>query len=275
MATFPLSLKRLKTERPIHMTAEQKHQLDELGYVVLRNLMDSDFLRAAQQRVDELYEQEGDASGSEFKQEPQSKRLANVVNKGEVFLRVINTPEVLESMAHVLGPTFKLSSLNVRSADPHSDWVQPLHIDGGGLPDEKGYYIGNSIWILDDFTVDNGATRLIPGSHRWRQKPTDVLTDLTAPHPQEILLTGRAGTVVVMNSHLWHGGTANRTGSPRRAMHAYYTRSDKPQQLYQKKYLDPGLQARLAPELRKLLALEDPDNDETSSRITGLSGFLK
>ena len=115
-------------------------------------------------------------------------------------------------MAHVLGPRFKLSSLNVRSADPYSDWVQPLHIDGGGLPDENGYYVCNSIWILDDFTVDNGATRLIPGSHRWNQKPSEVLADLTAPHPQEILITGSAGTVVVMNSHLWHGGTANRTG---------------------------------------------------------------
>ena len=141
------------------MTAEQKQQLDEQGYIVLPHLMDSDFLRAVQRRVDELYEQEGEASGSEFKQEPQSKRLANVVNKGEIFLRVINTAEVLECMAHVLGPKFKLSSLNARSADPHSDWVQPLHIDGGGLPDEKGYYVCNSIWILDDFTVDNGATR--------------------------------------------------------------------------------------------------------------------
>jgi ectoine hydroxylase-related dioxygenase (phytanoyl-CoA dioxygenase family) len=257
------------------MTAEQTQQLDEQGYVVMPNLMDPEFLRAVQQRVDELYEQEGDASGSEFKQEPYSRRLANVVNKGEIFLRVINTPEVLECMAHVLGPRFKLSSLNVRSADPNSDWVQPLHLDGGGLPDEKGYYVCNSIWILDDFTAHNGATRFIPGSHRWQQKPADVLADLTAPHPQEILVTGTAGTVVVMNSHLWHGGTANRTSKPRRAVHAYYTRNDKPQQLYQKKYVDPDLQARLSPQLRKLLALDDLENDEISSRITGLSGFLK
>lgn len=257
------------------MTADQKQQLDEQGYVVLPGLMDDEFLAAARQRVDELYEQEGDEAGSEFKQEPKSKRLANVVNKGEIFLRVINSPEVLECMAHVLGSNFKLSSLNVRSADPHSDWVQPLHIDGGDLPDAKGYSVCNSIWVLDDFTVENGATRLIPGSHRWNQRPSDVLTNLTAPHPQEILMTGRAGTVIVMNSHLWHGGTANCTSRPRRAMHAYYTRSDKPQQLYQKKYLAPDLQARLSPQLRKLLALDDPENDEISSRITGLSGFLK
>lgn len=275
MSPFRYRCSVLNSDSQILMTASQRKQLDEQGYVVLPDLMDAEFLDAARRRVDELYEQEGDEAGSEFKQEPQSKRLANVVNKGEVFLRVINTPEVLECMAHVLGPRFKLSSLNVRSADPHSDWVQPLHVDGGNLPDDKGYSVCNSIWILDDFTVQNGATRLIPGSHRWNQRPIDVLTDLTAPHPQEILITGRAGTVVVMNSHLWHGGTANRTNRPRRAMHAYYTRSDKPQQLYQKKYLTPDLQAGLSPPLRKLLSLDDPENDEISSKITGLSGFLK
>jgi ectoine hydroxylase-related dioxygenase (phytanoyl-CoA dioxygenase family) len=254
---------------------ERKQQLDELGYVVFQGLMSPQSLASVQRRVDELFDIEGDAAGTEFKLEPQSRRLANVVNKGDVFLKVIQTPEVLECMEHVLGPEYKLSSLNVRSANPRSDWVQPLHIDGGGLPDEKGYYVCNSVWMLDDFTLENGATRLIPGSHRWNRKPQDVLADLTAPHPAEILLTGQAGTVVVMNSHLWHGGTANRTDRPRRAMHSYYTRNDKPQQLYQKKFLSAELQARLSPQLRKLLALDDPFNDDISSRITGLSGFLK
>jgi ectoine hydroxylase-related dioxygenase (phytanoyl-CoA dioxygenase family) len=78
-----------------------------------------------------------------------------------------------------------------------------------------------------------------------------------------------------MNAHLWHGGTANRTNQPRRALHSYYTRSDKPQQLYQKKFLSPDLQTRLSPQLRKLLALDDPLNDAISSRMSGMSGFLK
>jgi ectoine hydroxylase-related dioxygenase (phytanoyl-CoA dioxygenase family) len=101
------------------------------------------------------------------------------------------------------------------------------------------------------------------------------VADPHAPHPDEVLLTGSAGTVVVMNAHMWHAGTANRTSAPRLAMHAFYCRRDKPQQQYQKQLLRPEVQAELSPELRRLLALDDPLNDELSSSVTVRSGFLK
>jgi len=81
--------------------------------------------------------------------------------------------------------------------------------------------------------------------------------------------------VVVMNAHMWHGATANRSRGQRRAMHAFYTRWDKPQQQYQKRLVSPEVQARLSAKVRKLLALDDPLNDELSSRLSGASGFLK
>ena len=252
-----------------------KRQLDEKGYLVLPDLMGLNLLDTLRTRVEELFVLEGERAGSEFKQEPHARRLANLAGKGEVFERAIETPEVLESMAHVLGPRFKLSSLNVRSADPFSDGSQPLHADSGAVADERGYWVSNSVWMLDDFTTENGAIRMVPGSHQWRRLPQEALADPVAPHPQEELLTGQAGTVVIMNAHMWHGATANRTGRKRRAMHAFYTRWDKPQQQYQKKLIAPEVQARLTPSLRQLLALDDPLNDELSSRFSGASGFLK
>jgi ectoine hydroxylase-related dioxygenase (phytanoyl-CoA dioxygenase family) len=78
-----------------------------------------------------------------------------------------------------------------------------------------------------------------------------------------------------MNAHMWHGGTANRTAAPRLAMHAFYCRRDKPQQQYQKQLLRPAVQAGLSAELREILALDDPLNDELSSVVTVKSGFLK
>src|SRR6266571_3711074 len=97
------------------LTDSDRRQLDEQGYLVLPNLMGVNLLQALRSCIDQLFDEEGAAAGSEFKQEPGARRLANLVNKGRIFEEVILTSQVLEAMAHVLGPRFKLSSLNVRS----------------------------------------------------------------------------------------------------------------------------------------------------------------
>jgi hypothetical protein len=254
------------------LSVSQRRQLDEEGWLALPGLMSPELLGTLRRRVEELFEEEGAAAGSEFKMEPGARRLANLVNKGRVFEEVILTPVVLQCMAQILGPRLKLSSLNVRSAEPGDGKGQPLHADSGAIADDRGYWVANSVWMLDDFTPENGATRFVPGSHRWGRVPEP---DFYGPHPEERLVTGEAGTVVVMNAHMWHGGTPNRTAAPRRAMHVYYTRWDKPQQQYQKKLLDAGVQARLSGAAREILALDDKHNDEISSNGSGVSGFLK
>jgi ectoine hydroxylase-related dioxygenase (phytanoyl-CoA dioxygenase family) len=257
------------------MTDQERQRLDEQGYVVLETCLDADFLSTLRRRILELFEEEGNRAGHEFRTEERAHRLANLVDKGEVFRRAIVLPQLLACVRHVLGPEIKLSSLNARSADPHTDAGQPLHVDMAAIPDEKGYWVCNTVWMLDDFTPENGATRMIPGSHTWGRRPQDVLEDPMAPHPDEVLLTGKAGTIAVMNAHMWHGGTANQTAVPRLAMHAFYCRRDKPQQQYQKQLLRPDVQAGLTLECRQLLALDDPMNDDLSSAVSVRSGFMK
>jgi ectoine hydroxylase-related dioxygenase (phytanoyl-CoA dioxygenase family) len=128
-----------------------------------------------------------------------------------------------------------------------------LHAEGGPVTDPARYQVCNSIWLLDDFTADNGATRVVPGSHRSGKSPRDVMTDTLAAHPDEVLLLAPAGTVVVFNSHLWHGGTVNRSSLPRRATHAYFTRRANTQQTDQRKYVRPETLARLTPAARFIL----------------------
>jgi ectoine hydroxylase-related dioxygenase (phytanoyl-CoA dioxygenase family) len=256
------------------MTEQERQQLDRDGYVVLEDAMGPDLLRALREAIFAQFEKEGDQAGHEFKTEEHARRLANLVNKGEVFRQAIALPRVLEGVRHVLGADAKLSSLNARSADPFSEDGQPLHVDMSAVPDERGYWVCNTVWLLDDFTPENGPTRMVPGSHTWGTRPQDVLADPMAPHPDEILLIGKAGSIAVMNSHLWHGGTANRTAAPRLAMHAFYCRRDKPQQQYQKHLLDADIQAGLSPALRDLLALDDPHNDAVSASVT-IRSFMK
>lgn len=96
-----------------------------------------------------------------------------------------------------------------------------------------------------------------------------------AAHPQEILLLAPAGSVAVVNTHAWHGGRANRSGGPRRCVHAFYTRWDKPQQQFQDGMLSEETKAALSPELRKLLAIGDEYNARVSLADPLRSGFLK
>ncbi len=257
------------------MNGDMLRQLDEAGWVCLPGAMDRAFLEEIRTQVERLWEEEGENAGSEFRKEPGARRLANLVDKGEVFERVVSHPPVLEAVRRVLGEDFKLSSLNARSTDPWWQECQPLHCDAGAVADDSGYSVCNTIWLLDDFTPENGATRIVPGSQHRRQLPQQALADPQAAHPEEVLVLGEAGSVVAMNTHAWHGGTANRTHKPRRALHAFYTRGDKPQQQYQKALLRPETQTRLSPELRRILALDDARNDELSSKITGMSGFLR
>jgi len=176
------------------VTAADRRLLDERGYVKLDGFIAPERRQRLADRIEALFAAEGAAAGAEFRQEPGARRLANLVDKGDVFVECILEPDVLAHVGHVLGPRFKLSSVNARSANPRSADAQPLHVDAGALPDERGYWVCNTVWMLDDFRADNGALRAVPGSHRWGRRPQDVLEDPRGPHPDEVLVTGRAGT---------------------------------------------------------------------------------
>jgi ectoine hydroxylase-related dioxygenase (phytanoyl-CoA dioxygenase family) len=253
----------------------RRQRLHDDGFIVLDKVLDTSQLAELRSRVATLFDEEGESAGIEFKQESGARRLANLVNKGQLFQQIVSHAAVLPCIEDVLGPSYKLSSANARSVNPRSLTPQPLHCDMGAVPDELGFWVCNAVWMLDDFTEENGALRAVPGSHRWGKLPSDELTDLTAPHPDEVLLTGEAGTVLVMNAHMWHGGTGNATDRPRCAVHAFYCRRDKPQQQYQKQLLDDEVTDSLSSDMRHLLAIDDPANDRLSQEDRPRSGFLK
>jgi len=118
-----------------------------------------------------------------------------------------------------------------------------------------------------DQSTQSGGTPLA-----WRRLPEPENRDTL---PDQQLVIGRAGSVVVMNTHMWHAGTGNRTDRCRRALHGFYTRGDKPQQQYQKRLLRAQTIESLTPTQRKVLAIDDPENDRLSSATTRMSGFLK
>ncbi|MEP7198440.1 MAG: phytanoyl-CoA dioxygenase family protein [Chloroflexota bacterium] len=103
----------------------------------------------------------------------------------------------------------------------------------------------------------NGGTHLVRGSQRTHQLPKEVLSDLYAPHPDEVVVEGKAGDVFIFNGHWWHAGGANTTDKPRRALLVHYIRSDQPLRLDPKTALSREAQARMNPDEREILGLND------------------
>lgn len=234
------------------LSQQEKDTLDRDGFLPLPNILSPQQIAHITKRTDELIALEGDDAGKEVHQEAGTIRLSDLVNKDLIFEICFTHSRVLAAINHVLGGSLKLSSLNFRAALPGSG-LQGLHADWGGAVAPDDYYVCNSIWLLDDFTESNGATRIVPGSQRSGKVPRDVMVDPAEAHPDEMLLTAPAGTVVIFNSHTWHGGTLNRTAQPRRALHSYFTRRDQKQQLDQKAYIRPETYQRLSPAARFIL----------------------
>jgi ectoine hydroxylase-related dioxygenase (phytanoyl-CoA dioxygenase family) len=235
------------------LTDEEKKSLDEQGFVVLFNVLDALSLETLRTKYEELMAREGKAAGMEVHREKGTRRLSDLVNKGECFDAIYMNPKVLSAVYHVLGREFKLSSLNARDAMP-GEGLQALHGDWGPRKyEDEPFHVCNSIWLLDDFTEDNGATRIVPGSHKLVGTPADYMKHPHEPHPDEVLLIAPAGSVCVFNSHVWHGGTVNHTNQTRRAMHAYYTAREFPQQLNQGEYIRKKTYDRITPAARYIL----------------------
>lgn len=234
------------------LTENERVQLDEQGFLPLHGILTPLQIAAITARLATLLEDEGPQAGTEVHQEAGTDRLSDLVNKDPIFEICFTHPRVLAGIAHVLKHDLKLSSLNSRAALP-GQGLQALHADWSGPVAPGDYYVCNSIWLLDDFTEHNGATRVVPGSHLSGRATRDDPTDPKAAHPREQKLLAPAGTVVIFNSHVWHGGTLNRTDRPRRALHSYFCRRDQPQQLDQRKYIRPSTYERLSEAARFIL----------------------
>ncbi|WP_277481003.1 phytanoyl-CoA dioxygenase family protein [Catalinimonas alkaloidigena] len=244
------------------LSIEEKAFLDENGYLALGKLLSDQQLNDIRKVIQRLLDEEGERAGFELAEskyirhpkEEGADRLADLVNKDPIFDIFYTHPRVLAGVAHVLGRELKLSSLNYRAALPGFG-QQKLHVDWHEIVAPADYKVCNSIWLLDDFSAANGATRLVAGTHKNGKLPQDELEDQMATHPEEIIIEAPAGTVVIFNSHTWHGGTTNRTDKARRAIHSYFCRRDQPQQIDQSRYILPETKTRLSKAAIEVLAV--------------------
>src|SRR5271170_236557 len=233
------------------------NELARRGYTAVPEKVPPQQISELKRSFEERIEEEGSLAGIE----QGSLRLSNCVNKGEVFLRASFYAPVLSAAAAVIGRPFKLHGFNARNP-LLGGGVQALHRDVDTGPQLEGRQTNgsrdliNALWILDDFTESNGPTRVIPGSHLHSRDIRKEMEDPTERHPEEELLIGCAGTIVIINGALWHSGTENVSGEPRRTLHISFVERQSPQQLEQQTHIDKATFLALSTMERYLLDVE-------------------
>jgi hypothetical protein len=186
--------------------------LHERGFVVLPGPVES----ADMERVAIVYDAMlASASAHDVHAGRTTTRVDDFVNRGDAFDALYVFPPLLEACCRTIGGDFKLSSLHARTLHPHTP-AQELHVDVDRA--SADWPLVGFILMIDEFRPDNGATRFVPGSHRWSNTPEAVVTDRRAEYDGQLLATGPAGSLVVFNGSTWHGHTANTSDRPRRSL---------------------------------------------------------
>jgi ectoine hydroxylase-related dioxygenase (phytanoyl-CoA dioxygenase family) len=240
-------------DRAMPLTTEAlnraKQELDEHGYTLLSNAVDAAEITELRDTLVSVAAEEIREGTDYVYENGSNQRVWSLLNKGEVFERIVQNENILAVLEHLLGSIFLLSNVNANIAGPGG---QPmfLHSDQDYVPPPFPPYalVANAIVFLDDFTAENGATRIVPGSHRRLCRPD--YSNL----PETVPVTGPRGTVMIFHGALWHQTGPNTTSSEKRhALLCYYCRPFMRQQENWFLSLKPEVRERASARLRELL----------------------
>ena len=256
------------------ISTDQMRQLDEQGFFIVENVLSNSNTKLMRSEFERIHAIEADQGGHEVHVEPGARRISNIFNKTTAFDKCLEIPAVLAAAQYLLGE-IKVHGANLR--DPNQGFGhQALHVD---VPKKfvDDWWVLNAMLMLDDMTLENGPTRVVPTSHWWApinvpyvnqadwepeplsaEDQARIPTDLDAPYPGEVHVTAPAGSAIICNSSMWHSGTLKKGPAHRRMLHLSYTRRDLPQQLLQLGHLTREFYDRMSPVHRYLLEIEPP-----------------
>lgn len=196
-------------------------RLQSDGFVLVENALDAATLGIARQKLDALQRLDVEEFGERHLLEiGEYGTLRFPMVRDRFFLSLIALPAVMPLVERMLGPASILHLQNGIVLFPSKQHQQAaFHQDF--RPWLNGAYVSfNAFVFVDDFTPQNGATFVVPGTHRAERRPSDAQLEELA-----VQVTGAAGTALVFNSRLWHRGSTNSTNEPRRAVNMQYTRA--------------------------------------------------
>lgn len=223
--------------------------------------------------IDKLLKSEGLKAGSEGKEEftikknrllePGTNRLSNLLNKDQVFRKISTYPLFIFFAKEIIKNEFKISAVEFR--EPKKNYnEQALHIDW--LPRKKrsdNFEMLLFFLYLDDSNSKNGATKLVPKSHRKIYYP-EFYGNVFKKFKNEITVNAKKGDILVLNANTWHRGGSNINGAKRGLLNIEYRNRKIDQLLNLKKYLSKKTKTKLTNYEKYLYAVRDKDKNQKS-----------
>jgi len=191
-------------------------RLDADGYVVLPDAVDANVLARIRGELD-AYLASAPFGRNDF-EGFRTQRLYALFAKSPSTAELVAHPAVLTLVDHYLGQPCLLSANIAINVHP-GETAQDLHPDDGycAVPRPRPPYGVSAIWAIDDFTATNGATEVLPGSHRFGNESAPAADD-----PRIRSIEMRAGSVLVFLGTTYHRGGTNRSDSVRLAITPQY-----------------------------------------------------
>ncbi len=228
------------------MTTPALQQLATDGYTILERVLDEAALEELKAAL-APYERARPMGRNNFEGE-RTQRVYSLAGKGDVFMRLAEHPRVLEILDAVLLPNWLLSTFQSIRLHP-GETRQPWHADDAFylVPRPRNRLAISTLWALEEFRVDTGATEVIPGSHLWGPEHPEE-------RPHEVVpVVMPAGSVVIFDGALWHRGGENRSQQTRLALSPQYCQPWLRTQESQLLIVPPATAAHCSPRGRSML----------------------
>ena len=228
-------------------TASHIERIKVDGFTIVERAIEPELIDALASALDRLERDLGAKPALNAFEGHHTVRIYNLLRYSAPFDQVPVHPAVLPIIDGVLGDGCLISSLSSIAIDP-GETAQPIHADDQVIPLDKPHrpIVCNSMWALTDFTAANGATRLVPASHR-RESPEygGAYETIAAEMPK--------GSVLLWDGALWHGGGANVSDARRTGIAMNYCAGFIRQQENQQLGLDPNLVKTFPARLQELI----------------------
>jgi ectoine hydroxylase-related dioxygenase (phytanoyl-CoA dioxygenase family) len=217
------------------------------GFTVVPSVLSTDQVAELLDDLDRLHAELGTRPARNAFEGTSTLRVYNLLAHGLLWRQIPTHPQVLPIVEGVLDAGCLVSSLSSITILP-GETSQPIHADDQLMPLPKPHppTVCNTMWALTDFTAENGATRLVPGSHLADASP--IIGQRYDTVPAEMA----AGSVLVWHGSLWHGGGANATDQRRVGIAMNYCAGWVRQQENQQLGLPLDLVRTFSPRLQEL-----------------------